>query len=98
MLGVSRLPPWVKEALATFEPLFSDDRNVTSFMLFVSAVVMTESKHTVSELVRGISRPDEDAKSDRAYRYFLDRADWSATALARRHAEYAFDQLGVGAG
>ncbi|HET7323427.1 MAG TPA: transposase [Halococcus sp.] len=98
MLGVSRLPPWVEEALATFEPLFSDERNVTSFMLFVSAVIMTESKHTVSELVRGISRPDEDAKSGRAYRYFLGAADWSATALAQRHAEYAFEQLGVGAG
>jgi hypothetical protein len=41
----------------------------------VSAVILTESKWTVSELARGISRPDEGAKSGRAYRYFLGDAD-----------------------
>jgi SRSO17 transposase len=98
MLGVSRLPPWVDQALETFEPVFSDSRNVTSFNGFVSAVIMSESKWTVSELARGISRPDEGAKSGRAYRYFLGEADWSATDLAQDHADYAFDQLDVGAG
>jgi SRSO17 transposase len=98
VLGVSRLPPWVKKALATFEPLFSDSRNVDSFIAFVSVVIMTEAQWTVSELVRGISRPDEDAKSGSAYRYFLGEADWSATALAQYLADYAFDQLDVGAG
>jgi SRSO17 transposase len=98
MLSVSRLPPWVDQALATFEPVFSDSRNVDSFDEFVSAVIMTESKWTVSELARGISRPDEGAKSGRAYRYFLNEADWSATDLAQDHADYAFDQLDVGAG
>ncbi|WP_435080052.1 IS701 family transposase [Halococcus sp. AFM35] len=98
MLGVSRLPPWADQALATFEPVFSDSRNIDSFDGFVSAVIMTESKWTVSELARGISRPDEGAKSGRAYRYFLGRADWSATDLAQDHADYAFDQLDVGAG
>lgn len=58
MLGISRLPPWVDQALETFEPVFSDIRNVTSFDRFVSAVILTESKWTVSELARGISRPD----------------------------------------
>jgi hypothetical protein len=96
VLGVSCLPLWVDQALATFEPIFSDSRNVDSFDGFVSAVIMTESKWTVSELSRGISRPDEGAKSGRAYRYFLDGADWSATDLAQDHADYAFDQLNVG--
>jgi SRSO17 transposase len=80
-----------------FEPVFSDSRNIDSFDGFVSAVIMTESKWTVNELSRGISRPNEGAKSDRAYRYFLNRADWSATDLAQDHADYAFDQLNVGA-
>ena len=96
MLGVTHLPPWVEEALAAFEPLFSDSRNVTSFVAFVSAVIMTEAKWTVSELARGISRPD--AKSDRAYRYFLGEADWSATDLAHHQAAFAFEQLEVGVG
>jgi SRSO17 transposase len=98
MLGVSRLPPWVDQALETFEPVFSDSRNVTSFDEFVSAVILTESKWTVSELARGISRPDEGAKSGRTYRYFLGDADWSATVLAQYLADYAFDQLDVCAG
>ena len=98
MLGVSRLPPWVDQALETFEPVFSDSRNVTSFDGFVSAVILTESKWTVSELARGISRPDEGAKSGRAYRYFLAGAEWSATDLAQDHTDYAFDQLDVSAG
>jgi SRSO17 transposase len=64
----------------------------------VSAVILTEAKWTVSELARGISRPDEGAKSGRTYRYFLGEADWSATVLAQYLADYAFDQLNVGAG
>jgi SRSO17 transposase len=98
MLGISRLPPWVAQALATFEPVFSDRRNVTSFVAFVSVVILTESRHTVSELARGISRPDADAKSGRAYRYFLGDAAWSAIDLAQHQAAYIFDQLDVGAG
>jgi hypothetical protein len=68
VLGVTRLPPWVDQALATFESLFSDSRNVDSFDEFVSAVIMIESKWTVSELSRGISRHNESAKSGSAYR------------------------------
>ncbi|WP_435080054.1 IS701 family transposase [Halococcus sp. AFM35] len=98
MLGVSRLPPWVAQALASFESVFSDRRNVTSFVAFVSAVIKTESRHTVSELARGISRPDADAKSSRTYRYFLGDAVWSAIDLAQHQAAYIFDQLDVGAG
>jgi SRSO17 transposase len=59
---------------------------------------MAEVQWTVSELVRGISRPDEDTKSDSAYRYFLGGANWPATDLAQSHADYAFEQLQIGAG
>ncbi|EMA48689.1 transposase, IS4 [Halococcus thailandensis JCM 13552] len=84
--------------MASFESVFSDRRNVTSFVAFVSAVIKTESRHTVSELARGISRPDADAKSGRTYRYFLGDAVWSAIDLAQHQAAYIFDQLDVGAG
>nr|WP_273838676.1 transposase [Halococcus sp. PRR34] len=60
--------------------------------------MLAEAQWTVGELSRGISRPDADAKSRRAYDYFFGGADWSATNLAQCHAEYVFDQLQVGAG
>lgn len=88
---MSRLPPWFRRTVVTFESLFTDSRNVTSFTRFVSAVIMVEVQWTVSELSRGISRPDEDAKSGSAYRYFLGGADWSATDIAQYHADYAFE-------
>jgi hypothetical protein len=98
VLGVTRLPPWFEQAFATFEPVFSDSRNVDSFKALVSALILAEAQWTVSGLARGISRPDVDAKSRRAYDYFFGRANWSATDLAQYHAEYVFDQLQVGAG
>ena len=42
-------------------------------------------------------RPGRNAKSRRAYNYFFEGADWSATDLAQYHAEYVFDQLQIGA-
>jgi SRSO17 transposase len=98
VLGVTRLPPWFEQAFAVFEPVFFDSRNVDSFKHLVSALILAEAQWTVSDLARGISRPDEDAKSRRAYDYFLGGADWSATDLAQYHAEYVFDRLKVGAG
>ena len=74
MLGVTRLPPWFEQTFATFEPVFSDSRNVDSFKALVSALILAEAQWTVSGLVRGISRPDVDAKSRRAYDYFLGRS------------------------
>ena len=97
MLGVTRLPPWFKEALSTFELAFSDSRNVDSFRHLVSALILAETQWTVSGLSEGISRPDGNAKSRRAYDYFFGGANWSATDLAQYHAEYVFDQLQVGA-
>lgn len=96
VLGHTRLPPWFAQVFARFESVFSDSRNVDSFTTLVSAVILAEAQWTVSELTRGISRPD--AKSDRTYRYFLGGADWSATNLAQHQAAFVFDQLDVGAG
>ena len=56
-----------------FELAFSDMRNVESFKQLVSALILAEIQWTVSELARGISRPDEDAKSCRAYNYTVGR-------------------------
>ena len=98
MLGVTRLPPWFEQAFAAFEAVFSDSRNVDSFKHLVSALILSEAQWTVCGLSRGISRPDADAKSRRAYDYFFGNADWSATDLAQYHAEYVFDQLQIGAG
>lgn len=98
MLGVTDLPPWVEEVLVSFESVFTDSRNVTSFEDFVSTIIMAEDQWTVSELSRWVSRPGEDVKTGSAHRYFLGKADWSATDLAQCHADYAFDQLDVGAG
>ena len=98
MLGVTRLPPWFEQAFAAFEPVFSDSRNADSFKHLVSTLILGEAQWTVSGLARGISRPDADAKSRRAYDYFFGGADWSPTDLAHYHAEYVFDQLQVGAG
>ncbi|EMA56377.1 transposase, IS4 [Halococcus thailandensis JCM 13552] len=64
----------------------------------MSTLILGEAQWTVSGLARGISRPDADAKSRRAYDYFFGGADWSPTNLAHYHAEYVFDQLQVGAG
>ena len=97
MLGVTRLPPWFKEALSTFELAFSDSRNVDSFRHLVSALILAETQWTVSGLSEGISRPDGNAKSRRAYDYFFGGANWSVTDLAQYHAEYVFDQFQVGA-
>jgi hypothetical protein len=36
----------VKQALEAFEPVFSDSRNVDSFIAVVSAVILTEAKWT----------------------------------------------------
>jgi hypothetical protein len=94
VLGLTRLPPWFEQAFEHFKPIFSDSRNVTSFTSFTSAVVLSHSKWTVDGLSRGISRSD--AKSPRAYRYFLGEADWDATDLAHRQAQFFFDELGVG--
>jgi len=98
VLGVTRLPPWFEQAFAAFEPVFSDSRNVDSFKHLVSTLILGEAQWTVSELSRGISRPDGNAKSRRAYGYFFGGADWSPTNLAQYHAEYVFNQLQVGAG
>ena len=98
MLGFTRLPPWFERAFEQFDSVFSDSRNFESFIALASAVIMAHSQWTVSELARGISRPDEDAKSERTYRYFLGGADWSATDLAHQQAAYVFEQLDVGAG
>ena len=98
MLGLTRLPPWVAETLARFESVFTDSRNVDSFNAPTSALILAEAQWTVSALSRGISRPDEDAKSDRTYRYFLGGADWSAIDLAQHQAAFVFGQLDVGAG
>jgi len=98
VLGVTRLPPWFDHALSTFEPAFSDSRNVDSFNHLVSALILAERQWTVSGLSRGISRPNGNAKSRRAYDYFLGGADWSTTDVAQCHAEYVFEQLEVGAG
>jgi SRSO17 transposase len=97
VLGVTRLPPWFKQAFSTFEPAFFDSRNADSFKHLVSALILAETQWTVSGLSQGISRPDGNAKSRRAYDYFFEGADWSATDLAQYHAEYVFDQLQVGA-
>lgn len=97
MLGVTRLPPWFDQALSTFEPAFSDSRNVDSFNHLVSALILAETQWTVSGLSRGISRPDGTAKSRRAYDYFLGGADWSAADLAQQQAAYVFERLDVGA-
>ncbi|WP_255565271.1 transposase [Saliphagus sp. LR7] len=78
--------------------MFSDSRNFESFTALASAVIMAHSQWTVSELARGVSRPAADAKSGRAYRYFLGGADWSATDLAHHQTAYIFEQLDVGAG
>ena len=43
-----------------FESAFSDTRNVESFKQLVSALILAEIQWTVSELARGISRPDEE--------------------------------------
>ncbi|UOO96788.1 transposase (plasmid) [Halococcus dombrowskii] len=64
----------------------------------MSALILAETQWTVSGLSQGISRPDGNAKSRRAYDYFFEGADWSATDLAQLHAEYVFDQLQVGTG
>ena len=96
MFGLTRLPPWFDSVFARFESVFSDSRNVDSFTALVSALILAETQWTVSELTRGISRSD--AKSARAYRYFLSGADWSATTLAQQAAAFVFDQLDVGAG
>ena len=45
----------------------------------------------VSGLSRGISRPNGNAKSPRAYRYFLGRANWAAIDLAQQQAAYVFE-------
>ena len=97
MLGFTRLPPWFERAFRRFEPVFSDSRNFESFTALASAVIMAHTQWTVSELARGVSRPAGDAKSGRAYRYFLGGADWSATDLAHQQAAYLFEQLDVGA-
>ena len=97
MLGVTRLPPWFKQALSTFEPAFSDSRNADSFKHLVSALILAETQWTVSGLSQGISRPRRDVKSRRAYDYFFGGANWSTTDLAQYHAEYVFDQLQIGA-
>jgi hypothetical protein len=98
VLCVTRLPPWFEQALTAFESPFSDSRNVDSFKHLVSALILAETQWTVSGLSRGISRPDGDAKSRRAYDYFFGGADWSATNLAQCHIEYVFEQLQVGTG
>jgi hypothetical protein len=98
VLGVTRLPPWFEQAFAAFEQVFSDSRNADSFKHLVSTLILGEAQWTVSGLARGISRPDADAKSRRAYDYFFSGADWSPTDLAHYHAEYVFDQLQVDAG
>lgn len=94
MLGLTRLPPWFEQAFDEFESVFSDSRNFSSFTSFTSAVILSHSKWTVDGLSQGISRPN--AKSPRAYRYFLGEAKWNATDLAHRQAEYLFDELDVG--
>ena len=53
MLGVTRLPPWFEQTFATFEPVFSDSRNVDSFKALVSALILAEAQRTVSELAGG---------------------------------------------
>jgi SRSO17 transposase len=83
VLGLTRLPPWFEKEFARFESVFSDSRNVESFTALVSAVILAKTQWTVSGLSRGISRPDGDAKSGRTYRYFLGKANWSATTLAQ---------------
>ncbi|EMA51603.1 IS701 family transposase [Halococcus thailandensis] len=98
MLGVTRLPPWFEQAFSTFEPAFSDSRNADSLKHLVSTLIHGETQWTVSGLSQGISRPDGNAKSRRAYDYFFSGADWSTTDLVQYHAEYVFDQLQVGAG
>jgi hypothetical protein len=81
VLGVTRLPPWFEQAFSTFEPVFSDSRNVDSFKHLVSALILAEPQWTVS----GLSR--------RAYDYFFGGTDWSATDLAQCHIEYVFEQI-----
>lgn len=98
MLGFTRLPTWFERAFGRFKPVFLDSRNFESFTALASAVIMAHAQWTVSELAHGISRPHRDAKSGRAYRYFLGGADWSATNLAHQQAAYLFEQLDVGAG
>jgi SRSO17 transposase len=98
VLGVTRLPPWFKQAFTAFEPAFSDSRNADSFKHLVSTLIHGETQWTVSELSRGISRPDGSVKSRRAYGYFFGGADWLPADLAQCHAEFVFDQLQVGAG
>jgi SRSO17 transposase len=98
VLGVTRLPPWFEQAFAAFEPVFTDSRNADSFKHLASTLILGEAQSTVSELSRGISRPDGSAKSRRAYDYFFSGADWLSADLAQYHAEYVFDQLQVGAG
>jgi SRSO17 transposase len=94
VLGLTRLPPWFEQAFEQFTSVFSDSRNVTSFTSFTSAVILSHSKWTVDGLSQGISRSD--AKSPRTYRYFLGEANWNATDLAHRQAEFFFDELDVG--
>jgi hypothetical protein len=98
VLGVTRFPPWFEQAFATFEPAFSDSRNADSLKHLVSTLIHGETQWTVSGLSQGISRPDGNAKSRRAYDYFFSGADWSTTDLVQYHAEYVFDHLQVGPG
>lgn len=96
MLGVSRLPPWFRQTIATFVSMFTDSRNVPSFEALVSSLILAESQWTVRGLARGITRPD--AKSGSAYNYFVSEADWSAPLLAHHLADYMFEQLHIGEG
>jgi len=98
VLGFTRLPPWFEKEFARFESVFADSRNFESFTALTSAVIMDTAHWTVSGLSRGISRPNGNAKSPRAYRYFLWRANWTAIDLAQQQAAYVFEQLDVGAG
>jgi len=95
VLGLTHLPPWFEQAFEQFTPTFSDSRNVTSFISFTSAVILSHSKWTVDGLSQGISRSDA---SPRTYRYFLGEANWDATDLAHLQAEFLFDELDVGSG
>ena len=56
MLGVSRLPPWVDQALATFEPVFSDSRNVPSGETLLTAIKDLEPDEITEMINRGAAR------------------------------------------
>lgn len=90
MFGVTRIPPRFRRALAAFNTVFGDTRNLASFRSLTSALILAEGRWSIRHLARGISLSD--AKSREAYEQFLLYATWSSQALAQQILEYILAQ------